>query len=189
MPKGILLLLALLLGLGGAARAGAEEERFVPSWISADPAAQTVTMRFVAAYNGNNGGWNFNGYYDGSLNLVVPAGWRVIIEFETRDAQVPHSLVVTKPYAEDEFPEKAGAAEAAIRRAFAKSPDRGMRPPGNDRVRFKAGEPAKYYFFCGVVSHGRTGMWLRFEVSGDAAAPYAVLDPSRIDPSAQPGWR
>ena len=52
-------------------------------------------------------------------------------EPHTRDAQVLHSLLVTRPYPEGEFPEKAGAAEAAIKRAYTKSPDRGLRPPGN----------------------------------------------------------
>jgi hypothetical protein len=189
VSKAGLLLSLSLVSLAASAPASAAEDRFEPSWMTADPAAKSVTMQVVAGYNGNNGAWNFNGYYNGSLNVVVPAGWTVVIEFRTRDAQVPHSLVVTKPYAEDEFPEKAGAREAAIKRAYTKSPDRGLRPPGNDRVRFKAGEPAKYYFFCGDVSHGLTGMWVRFEVNGDADAPYATIDPSRIEPSDQPGWR
>ncbi len=185
------LVFGLLIAVVGTAHANAngESEPFVPSWMTIDADGQKVTMQVTALYNGNNGGWNFNGFYDGSLTVVVPVGWTVVIEFATRDAQVPHSLVVTESYPEDDFPDKAGGRDAAIKRAYTKSPDRGLKPPGNDRVRFKAKEAGSYYFFCGVVSHGLTGMWTRFQVSDTAEAPYAMIDEARIDPADQEGWK
>ena len=46
-----------------------------------DAGNKLVTFTLTSAYNGNNGSWNYNGFYNGSANLVVPQGWNVNLKF------------------------------------------------------------------------------------------------------------
>ena len=51
-------------------------------------------MDVIAGFNPNNSNWNYNGYHDGDLTVVLPLGWNVRMTFTNHDADVPHSLVV-----------------------------------------------------------------------------------------------
>src|SRR5262245_24116582 len=69
-------LIAVGLLLVGSSSSFAEEQ-LVPSWMTFDAGAQKVAMDVVAGFNPNNSSWNFNGYYEGDMTVVVPEGWRV----------------------------------------------------------------------------------------------------------------
>ena len=56
-------------------------EKIEPSWMVVDSGNKLVTFTLTSAYNGNNGSWNYNGFYNGSANLVVPQGWNVNLKF------------------------------------------------------------------------------------------------------------
>lgn len=181
------MLLGLLFALVLVTRAAAAEPT-VPSWMKWDAGTNTVELWIKAAYNGNNGSWNFNGYYDGGVNIVVPVGSTVLVHFESVSGDFPHSLVVTRPYPEGEIPEKAGREEVAIPRAYTRSPVGGCLSCEED-VRFKAKKAGQYYFFCGVASHGISGMWIRFEVSEQAAEPHIIVADDALGPDDQPAWQ
>jgi hypothetical protein len=40
--------------------------------MTVDAGAHKVSMDVVAGFNPNNSNWNFNGYYDGEITVVVP---------------------------------------------------------------------------------------------------------------------
>ena len=168
-----LICVVVVLVTGGPVRA---QERLTPSWMTIDPGAKKVEMDVVAGFNPNNNNWNFNGYYDGSLTVVVPEGWRVEIDFTNRDANYPHSLVVIEdPGDPAAYPEEAGRAEVAISRAYSKSPTDGIFSDDDDVVAFKAAPPGDYLFYCGVHGHGQSGMWVYFKISADAEQPYVTI--------------
>jgi sulfocyanin len=169
-----------LLGLGLAAlprlRPALAQQPVTPSWITPDAAGQKVAMDVIAGFNPNNNAWNFNGYYEGNATVVVPEGWRVQIDFTTRDANYPHSLVVIEdPGSPDAFPEEAGREQVAISRAYSKSPIEGIFGDDSDRILFEASPAGDYLWFCGVHGHGLAGMWIRFKITADAEAPHLLL--------------
>lgn len=177
-----------LLGLGLAAlprRRPALAQPTTPSWMTPDAAGQKVAMDVIAGFNPNNNAWNFNGYYEGNAIVVVPEGWRVQIDFTTRDANYPHSLVViADPGSPDAFPEEAGREQVAISRAYSKSPIKGIFGDDSDRILFKASPAGDYLWFCGVHGHGLAGMWIHFKAAADAEAPHLLLATD-----AEPGRR
>jgi hypothetical protein len=81
---------ALLAAVGAPASSAGGSA--APSWEKVDPARKRVALDIVAAFNANNSGLNFNGYYRGDMTLAVPAGWTVDIDFRNNDAVLPHSL-------------------------------------------------------------------------------------------------
>jgi sulfocyanin len=155
-----------------ATAASAAEERTVPSWMTVNAGAQKVTMDVVAGFNANNSSWNFNGYYQGDVTVVVPEGWRVEITLTNRDGDVPHSLVVMADPGADNLPLQAGREQAAFPRAYSKSPEQGISAGDQDTISFKADQTGEFLWFCGVPGHGQSGMWTRFAVAADTAEPY-----------------
>ena len=166
---------ALLSLLLVAAPAPAQGDRLAPSWMKADAAAKHVSFDVIAGFNANNGALNFNGYYTGSMTVVVPVGWSVDIHFKNNDAMLPHSLLVTKPYPKNGFPEHAGVEAVAIPKAYTNNPDQGIPSPGTDSLSFVASAAGDYDFLCGAPGHAQAGMWTRFIVDAAATAPYVTV--------------
>jgi sulfocyanin len=162
----------LLVALAGPGRA---EERLVPSWMTVDAATDKVEMDVVAGFNSANSSWNFNGYHDGNMTVVVPESWSVRIDFTSRDAEVPHSLVVMADPGKDNLPMQAGREQVAFSRAYSKSPEQGISPGDKDVISFKAKTAGDYLWYCGVMGHGQSGMWVYFKVSAGLDAPYVTL--------------
>jgi sulfocyanin len=156
-------------------------EPVVPSWMTVDTGAQTVTMDVVAGFSPNNSNWNFNGY-EGEMTVVVPEGWRIEIIFTNRDGDVPHSLVVMADPGPDNLPLQAGREQAAFPRAYSRSPEQGISAGDRDTISFETNKTGDFLWFCGVPGHGQSGMWIRFAVTGDADSPYVI-----IAPDAEPG--
>jgi sulfocyanin len=169
---GVLTAALALLALAGP---GLAEERLVPSWMKIEAAAQKVEMDVVAGFNTSNSNWNYNGYHDGDVTVVVPAGWSVRIDFTTRDGDTPHSLVVIDDPGKDNLPLQAGREQMAFSRAYSKSPMQGISPGDSDVISFKASQAGDYLWFCGVPGHGQSGMWVYFRVAADADAPYITV--------------
>jgi hypothetical protein len=165
-----------------ATSAPAAEEQLVPTWMTVDADAHKVTMDVVAGFNPNNSNWNFNGYYDGDMTVVVPEGWQVEITLTHRHDQVPHSLVVVADRGADNLPLQAGRERAAFPRAYSRSPEQGISAGDQDTIAFKTNKTGDFLWFCGVPGHGQSGMWTRFAVTGDAETPYIT-----VTADAEPG--
>jgi sulfocyanin len=168
-----LLFCACLLALQAGAVSAAD--KLTPSWMKIDAAEKSVALEIVAGWNPENSSLNYNGFHDGQMTLVVPVGWKVSIHFTNHDGDLPHSLLVTKPYDKASFPDVAAQDQVAIPRAYSRSPDEGIDSTQDDTVEFTTKEAGAYYLFCGAQGHGKAGMWDHLEVSADAEAPYVTL--------------
>jgi sulfocyanin len=166
-------------GAGGSIAAGT---RAIPSWMTIQAATKTVTIDVIAGFNPNNSNWNYNGYHDGDMTVVLPLGWNVRMTFTNQDADVPHSLVVMTEVGPASLPLQAGREQAAFPRAYTKSPEQGLSAGEHDVIAFKASEAGKFLWLCGVPGHAQSGMWTHLQISADAASPYL-----RIAKGAEPG--
>jgi sulfocyanin len=135
-----------------------------------DMSARTVQLSLNAGVGTNNGGMNFNGGATGSQTITVPAGWKVRIHFKNLDA-IPHSAIIIA----DQPPLPSIPQTPAFGAAYTRDLTGGLFTDQTDDLNFTAGAAGKYVLVCGVPGHGPSGMWIRFVVSAEAAAPsYAM---------------
>ena len=133
-------------------------------WFS--PPTKTVHIALNASVGGNNGGMNFNGGSRGSATITVPAGWKVRMHFTNLDA-IPHSAIIIT----ERDPLPAIPQDPAFAGAYTRDHTSGLATSQSDDLSFAAARAGKYILLCGVPGHGPSGMWVRFEVAGDAKAP------------------
>ena len=144
-----------------------------PAWLKWNADSKTVTFQLIAGVPASSSPFNFNGFTDGKLTLVVPAGATVVIPFVNEDG-VPHSAEVipgTGP-----IPNMGG--NAAIPRAYTINLLEGLPQGGKDVMRFTAAPPATYRIFCGVPGHGLSGMYIEMKVDSSAKEPSLVPTPA-----------
>ena len=147
----------------------------MPSWMTVDAGAQKVTMDVVAGFNPNNSSWNFNGYYEGDMTVVVPEGWRVEITFTVGMATCRTAWWSWPTRARTTCRSRRGASRPPFPRAYSRSPEQGISAGDQDTISFKANKTGDFLWFCGVPGHGQSGMWIRFAVTGDAETPYIII--------------
>lgn len=166
MIKVVVAASTLLFGIGSALA-----DTAVPSWMTVDAAKKTVAVDVVAGWNPDNGALNFNGYYQGDMTVVVPAGWTVKVAFTNHDGMLPHSLLVTKQFPKDDIPPEADNSKVAISKAYTDDPVGGLAPNKKDDFSFVARDPGDYWLFCGVPGHGLQGMYVALKVDPKAETP------------------
>ena len=144
------------------------DPRNVAEAMQYDSVTRTVTYPIVAGLTSTNNAWNFNGYAEGRMTVVVPVGASVVMPFSNMDGNVPHSFGIT---ADDprNLPMVPGAIvfPGAETRRF----EAGLRSTERDIVRFTASSAGRYLLICGVPGHAIGGMWIYFEVSRTAQRP------------------
>lgn len=144
-----------------------------PKWLKWSPATRTVTFELIAGLTGQvKSPFNFNGYVDGELTLVVPESTTVVMNFINEDG-TPHSAVII----DDKEPMPTMAENAAIPRAYTTKASEGLGYYAKDVMRFKAAPAGAYRIFCGVPGHGLSGMWIRFKVDPSTTDPAMVETP------------
>ena len=144
-----------------------------PAWLKWNADTKTVTFQLIAGVPASSSPFNFNGFTDGKLTLVVPAGATVVMPFVNEDG-VPHSAEVipgTGP-----IPNMGG--HAAIPRAYTINLLEGLPQGGKDVMRFTAAPTATYRIFCGVPGHGLSGMYIDMKVDPSAKEPSIVPPPA-----------
>src|SRR3989454_6089473 len=166
----IMALVGVLIPLGAGSLC-AQQQAIDPTWLSFNAAARTARLQLIAGLTGVNGALNFNGFSDGGLTFVVPAGWQTEIDFRNHDGMLPHSAEIINP----STPLPVQSVAPAIPRAFTLSLDQGLVSEAMDTMRFAAQPAGGYLIFCGVPGHGATGMWIRFPVSASAKTPALLL--------------
>lgn len=133
-------------------------------WINASK--QHVVIKLVAASSAANSGFNFDGYFKGAANFIVPGGWAVDWIF-TNDAALNHSAALAtslKPGAP--LPLFGFGAPVETPNAAA-----GVHAGTTQYVGFGANQPGKYYLICAVPGHVSAGMWDYFTISTTAKLP------------------
>src|SRR5438046_8496659 len=163
-----------LVTLSLAVPASAQQQRLDPTWLTFDSAAKTLRFQLIAGLTGLNGALNFNGFRDGGLTLVAPAGWMTEIDFRNHDGMLPHSAQVIAP----QTPLPTQPVGPAIPRAFTFKLVEGLPSEATDIMRFAAQPAGEYLIFCGVPGHGAAGMWIRLRVSATATTPALLLTPA-----------
>ena len=145
-----------------------------PSWLEWNATTKTAKFKLIAGIPGRaKSPFNFNGYTNGELTLVLPAGSAVIMNFVNDDG-TPHSAQIIA----DQTPIPNMALDnAAIPRAYSKQASEGIAQFGTDILRFTAAPAGDYLIFCGVPGHGLSGMWIRVAVSATAQAPALIETP------------
>ena len=144
-----------------------------PAWLKWNADTKTVTFQLIAGVPAAASPFNFNGYTDGKLTLVVPAGATVVMPFVNEDG-VPHSAEV----ASGTGPVPNMGGDAAIPRAYTINLLEGLPQGGKDVMRFTAAPNATFRIICGVPGHAPAGMFIDMKVDPDAKEPAMVLTSS-----------
>lgn len=140
------------------------------AWLKWNADTKTVTFQLIAGVPAASSPFNFNGFTDGNLTLVVPAGATVVMPFVNEDG-VPHSAEVISGTAP--IPNMGG--DAAIPRAYTINLLEGLPQGGKDVMRFTAAPNATYRIFCGVPGHGLSGMYIDMKIDPTATEPSMVV--------------
>jgi len=143
---------------------------FEPSWMTYDEEKKQVYFELVAAWNANNNGYNFNGYFQDDVTITVPTDWSVGMTLINRDGTAPHSVLVTEPYMSDDIPDELTGEFAVLARAYTDE----VYANESLSMRFKA-KTGDYWLFCGVKRHAINGMWIKFNVDKNIDIPYIKI--------------
>jgi hypothetical protein len=114
-------------------------------FLRVDAAHRMAIVKLYAGYNGENNGFNFDGYGRGELMITVPSGWRVRVMCSNRGALAHSCAVVRGPMTVT--PAFRGAATPIL-------------PPGSTTAfSFVASRVGSYRFACLVPGHEEARMW------------------------------
>lgn len=116
---------------------------------------RTTHVQLYAGYDGENNGFNFDGYGRGELLISVPRGWRVRVTCTNRGAMNHSCAVVRGPM----------TATPAFRGATVPHPVVGMLPGATATFTFVASRVGSYRFACLVPGHEEARMWDVLEVT------------------------
>ncbi len=143
-----------------------------PDWYRVDNAAQTVTLDIVAGSTNKGNYWNYNGYTNGEVTVVVPVGYTVTINYSNQDPNMAHSIGVDARTSG--FPAAFPADyQPVFEGAISQNPmdmANATLTGESEVVTFVASEAGNYSLACYVPGHAVVGMWIGFEVSGSGEA-------------------
>ncbi len=149
---------------------------FEPGWMTYDTTKKQVRFELIAAWNANNNGYNYNGYYQGDAVLIVPENWQVSITLINWDGNAPHSIIVTNPFTEDNIPDELTGEFSILKRAYTDS------VYANESVSIKfIAKVGDYWLFCGEKGHGINGQWIKLKVDTRVRTPVIAIKTGLID--------
>jgi sulfocyanin len=155
---------------GGAIPAGMVEYSGPDKILASDAASKTVTVNLVAGEGSAAGGFNFNGYANGDMQVQVPTGWTVKVSYIV-ESSLPHSTLIA-PWDE----RKAGSLSAAFTGSAAADFRSGIEKGDDPQTfSFTADKAGQYAIVCGVPGHDSAGMWDEFDVIDNLAAPRTLV--------------
>jgi hypothetical protein len=124
-------------------------------FLHVDAAHKVASVTLVAAYDGGNNGFNFDGYGRGELLVSVPRGWRVRVTCTNRGA-VRHSCAVVRG---------PMTVTPAFRGASVPNAVQGLDRGRTATFSFVASRAGSYRFACLVPGHEDARMWDVLEVT------------------------
>ena len=146
-------------------------EMTMPDWIQVDRTASTATLEVVAGKTDANNSWNFNGYADGEVVVVVPVDYEITVDFRNADQVVAHSLGIDEK--RTSWPATFDDPQPVFEGAMTESPTSmsGATQPGeSETLVFTADEAGEYTMVCYIPGHASAGMWIYFTVSAEGEA-------------------
>lgn len=142
----------------------------LPAWVHPDAGARTVTLELVAGRSAGAQGADLSGVARGEVQVVVPRGWTIRLEWRNDDSTA-HSFIVQQE--REKLPERAG--EPAFLYAYSRIPVAGMAPGRTDHTQFVVDSPGWYWILCGVPGHAIGGEYISFRVDPAATAVSAIV--------------
>jgi hypothetical protein len=126
-------------------------------FLAVDAHRHRVTITLIASYDGENEGYNFDGYSQ-YLMWTVPRGWKVRVVCTNRGS-LRHSCAVVNG---------ANSTRPAFRGAATPQPWLGLLPGHSASFTFRASRKGVYRFACLVPGHEIARMWdvLKITVRG-----------------------
>jgi hypothetical protein len=118
-------------------------------FIKVDARQKVVALTLVAGYDGENNGFNFDGYGRGELIVTVPRRWRVIVRCRNRSIVRHSCAVVSGPM----------ATRAAFRGASTPNPRLGLAKGAVATFSFRASRAGGFRLACLVPGHEDARMW------------------------------
>lgn len=123
-------------------------------FLAVDAARHRVTITLVASYDGDNGGFNFDGY-SRYLMWTVPRGWTVRVVCRNR-GPLRHSCAVVKGPV---------STKPAFRGAATPQPFIGLEAGSTASFSFRASKAGVFRLTCLVPGHEDARMWDVLEVT------------------------
>jgi len=133
-----------------------------PLSLTSDAGTKTVSFAVVAGYNGANGGFSFDGYFGGNLEIDIPQGWSVTVTC-TNKGPLNHSCAVVTDEA---------ASQPLFTGAATPNPGGGLAAGQTASFTFKPDHTGTFRMACLVPGHEPQGMWIAFKVT-DSGSPGA----------------
>ena len=146
-------------GGGGSSLSPLSQASAPPLSLTADASAKTVSFAVVAGYNGANGGFSFDGYYGGNMEIDVPQGWSVTVAC-TNKGPLNHSCAVVTDEA---------ASQPLFTGAATPNPGAGLAAGQTATFTFKPDQTGTFRIACLVPGHEPQGMWIAFKVTGSGS--------------------
>jgi len=123
-------------------------------FLQVDGRARMARIALIAGYDGENSGFNFDGYARGELLVTVPLHWRVVVRCSNRSS-IRHSCAVVRGPMN---------ARPAFRGATIPHARLGLRRGGSASFSFTASRVGAYRLACLVPGHEDARMWDVLEV-------------------------
>jgi Sulfocyanin (SoxE) domain len=142
----------LAVALASAAVSGKPDPQ---QFIKVDARQKVVALTLDAGYDGENNGFNFDGYGRGELLVTVPLHWRVKVTCADRGGMRHSCDVVDGP----------GTAQPAFKGASSPNPTYGLQPGQSATFSFVASRTGSFRFACLVPGHEEARMWDVLEVT------------------------
>lgn len=142
----------------------------LPPWVRPDSASRLLTLDLSAARPAGASEATLSGVSRGGVQVVVPAGWTLKLEWRNDDSTA-HSFIVQQE--REKLPERAG--EPAFLYAYSRTPVAGLAPGRTDRTQFVVDTPGWYWILCGVPGHAIGGEYLSLKVDPAASGVSVVV--------------
>ncbi|HZQ89137.1 MAG TPA: sulfocyanin-like copper-binding protein [Gaiellaceae bacterium] len=120
-------------------------------FLHVDAKQRTALVTLIAGYNGENNGFNFDGYGRGEMFVTVPRGWRVRVTC-TNHGGLNHSCAVVK-------------GPMTITPAFRGAATPILPSGATTHFSFVASRVGSYRIACLVPGHEEARMWDVLEVT------------------------
>ena len=124
-------------------------------YFAADASRRTVHLTLLAGLDGENNGFNFDGYGRGELLVSVPLGWRLVVECDNRGGMRSSCAVVRDSL----------ATRPAFPGAASPQPLQGLDPGAKASFSFRLTQTGSFRIASLVPGQEQARMWDVLEVT------------------------
>jgi hypothetical protein len=133
-------------------------------WVTVDSAARVARLALEVTRPAGAPSAAINGYREGGVQVVVPAGWSVAWDWRNADSGAAHSLVVMAE--REKLPTEGG--QPVFTNAMTRMVAAGLAAGQTDKTTFEPEQSGWYWLLCGVPGHALAGEWIGLKVDPEA---------------------